>query len=225
MENPAVLVPFAPVPAGLLRVRGGSRHTWISALDEGGGYREPTSLASVSFRGMPGHVESRGGEVLVDFSVGFWDVLFGPPSGATIALSPRLAWRIDLRGGIDGLELDLAGLRVAGLEVRGGVSRSDLRLPAPVGTARVAITGGVSELSIARPRGVPVAFELRGGASGLALDGLELGSVGSLSWKSEGWDDANDRWVIAIHGGASRATVGHGDAAALPAPALAPAYL
>ncbi len=224
MESPRVVVPFAPGPA-LLRFRGGARNTWISLLDEPG-YREPAALAAVSFRGAPGRVEQRGSDVLVDMSIGFWDALFGPPSSTTIALSPHVPWRIDLRGGLDGLELDLAGLRLSGLDLRGGVSRSDLRLPAPVGTARVAITGGVSELSIARPGGVPIAFELCGGASGLALDGLELGSVASLAWKSEGFDDANDRWVVAVRGGASHATIGFGErGAATPYRSLAPAFL
>jgi hypothetical protein len=65
-------------------------------------------------------------------------------TSATAMLSPSAAWFIEIGGGASHWDGDLRNIQVGAIEVRGGVSKVDLRLPRPAGTVPIRVSGGVS---------------------------------------------------------------------------------
>jgi DNA-binding MarR family transcriptional regulator len=127
---------------------------------------------------------------------------------ADFTLSTAVPWDISLRGGMWKLAADLSALRVTGLEVTGGASDIEIRLPAPAGTVPVRVSGGASKVTLLRPRGTDARAEVSGGASSLAFDDQRLGAVGGRTvLASGGFADAADRYEIRFTGGASQVTV------------------
>lgn len=160
-----------------------------------------------SFAGPPPKVDVRNGTVAIDYHRRFHPFA-GRGRGAEIAVDPSVPWEVDVRGGVSRLTGDLTGVELGSLEIDGGVSKSALRLGKPDGCVLVRIRGGVSELSIHRPAGVPVQLRVRGGATSIALDDQRLGAVGrGLRLASADGGEAAGRYVIEIHGGASKLTV------------------
>ena len=127
---------------------------------------------------------------------------------ADFSLSTAVPWDIALRGGMWKLAADLRALRVTSLEVTGGASDIEVRLPAPEGTVPVRVSGGASKVTVLRPRGTEARAEVSGGASSLAFDDQRLGAVGGRTvLASGGFADASDRYEIRFTGGASQVTV------------------
>jgi hypothetical protein len=89
-----------------------------------------------------------------------------------------VTWSIEVRGGVAHWDGDLRNLQLAAIDVRGGVSQVDLRLPRPAGTVPIRVTGGVSHLTIHRPGSVPSRVHIGGGVSKLQLDTQYLGAIG-----------------------------------------------
>lgn len=207
MQVPQVVVPFSSFTEASLRLRGGVPNTVVRGGSEGG-YRDAPPLATLAFDGPPAEVTFDGNQVDVDFHATLLGGLFGLCTlGADIALSPQLPWRIRITGGVEHLDMDLSGVALRSFEMRGGVCASRLVLPRPVGTVQVEISGGVSEVVIVRPAGVPLSFDLHGGGSELRIDDLALGAVGRVAWQTPSFDEAADRYVVKVRGGASRATI------------------
>jgi DNA-binding MarR family transcriptional regulator len=128
---------------------------------------------------------------------------------ADFTLSTVVPWDIALRGGMWKLSADLTALRVTSLEVTGGASDIEIRLPAPEGTVPVRVSGGASKVTLLRPRGSEARAEVAGGASQLIFDDQRLGAVGGRTvLASGGFADAADRYEIRFTGGASQVTVG-----------------
>jgi hypothetical protein len=106
------------------------------------------------------------------------------------------------------VQADLERLELTEIEVSGGTSRLELRLPPPRTTVPVSIGGGASEVEVVRPEGVPVRVRVGGGASKLTIDDLSLGSVGGKTERrSPDYDGAEERYDIRIGAGASKLTV------------------
>ena len=129
---------------------------------------------------------------------------------ADFTLSTAVPWDIALRGGMWKLAADLTALRVTSLEVSGGASDIEVRLPAPEGTVPVRVSGGASKVTLRRPRGTEARAEVSGGASSARLRRPDASapSAGVPSWHSGGFADAADRYEIRFTGGASQVTVG-----------------
>jgi DNA-binding MarR family transcriptional regulator len=124
---------------------------------------------------------------------------------ATVALNPTIVWTIALRGGVSNARLDLGNLHLCELLVGGGASKLEVTLPSPSGTCRVCIDGGVNRVQIHRPAGNPVELLIRGGANRLEFDAQRFGAIGGdVRLASPEWEQATDRYVIDIRGGASR---------------------
>jgi hypothetical protein len=103
---------------------------------------------------------------------------------------------------------DLEDIELAGLEVSGGTSRFEVRLPRPNKSVRVRIGGGASDVTLFRPLRVPVRVRIGGGASKLAIDDFSVASAGGKTdWRSPEYDTAEGRYDIEIGAGASRVTV------------------
>ena len=88
----------------------------------------------------------------------------GNSSSVVVELNPSVTWTVRLVDGASSETLDLHDLKLAGLEIIGGVSSIDLRLPAPHGTVPVRMTGGANRFAIHRPAGAAVRVRAGGGA-------------------------------------------------------------
>lgn len=158
------------------------------------------------FYGPKPRVTEAEGLVSIDYSQ-FNPFMWGRTS-ADVRLSPSASWTVEIRGGVSHWDSDLRDLQLRGIEVRGGVSKVDLRLPRPSGTAAVRVSGGVSHLTLRRPAGVPARVQIGGGASKLELDSQYLGAVGGpVRLETPDYANGVDRYDVEIGGGASRITV------------------
>jgi DNA-binding MarR family transcriptional regulator len=167
-----------------------------------------TDLYQASFVGPVPEITVNGNTVVVQQRRRFRPFDWRAQS-ADFTLSAAVPWDISLRGGMWKLAADLTALRVTGLEVTGGASDIEIRLPAPTGAVSVRVSGGASKVTLLRPRGTEARAEVSGGASSLAFDDQKLGAVGGRTvLASGGFADAADRYEIRFNGGASQVTVG-----------------
>lgn len=169
------------------------------ALD---GVSQPGELVRAGFVGPAPEVRAADGLVTVRYRRRLLDVR---SRAARIALSRELAWSIEVDGGLTDLDADLRPIRLSGLSVRGGANHLRLRLPKPDGTVRVTVAGGANAVRIERPRGVPAAVRIRGGASRVTFDDRRIKTVsGDLELRSDDFGGAADRYEIAFAGGTSQ---------------------
>jgi hypothetical protein len=130
------------------------------------------------------------------------------PSHGEITLSGRVPWAINARMGMSDVVADLQELELTGLEISGGASRLELRLPRPKAAVPIRIGAGASNVELIRPAGVPVRVRIRGGASKLAIDDVRVGGAGGKTdWRSPDYDLVEGRYDIEIGAGASKVTV------------------
>lgn len=160
------------------------------------------------FYGPKPKVTEADGVVYIDYPR--LNLLIWGRTAADIAVSPAVAWFIDIRGGVSRWDADLRNGSVAGIEVHGGLNKVELQLPEPSGTVQVRVTGGASHLRLSRPSGVPARVHIGGGASKLTLDEQGFGAVGGpVRLESSGYQGATARYDVEIGGGASQITVDH----------------
>jgi DNA-binding MarR family transcriptional regulator len=164
-------------------------------------------LYRATFEGIQPVVRAQGGTVSVRYKrVGLFE--WGARHSGSVALSPKVAWNIALRGGASGVDLDARELELRGVRLDGGANKLEMRLPAPHGSVSVCIDGGVNRVRIQRPEGVPLQLQVQGGANRLEFDAQRFGAVGGeLRLASPGWELATDRYVVEVQGGASRLIV------------------
>jgi hypothetical protein len=120
-----------------------------------------------------------------------------------VTLSGRVPWAIEVRGGAARVRVELGEADLAEVVISGGASHVDLELPAPRRVVPVRIGGGVSSLTILRPRSAPVRLAVSGGAAKVAVDEQRFGAVGGpLDLRSSGYDATEPHYDIQIGGGA-----------------------
>jgi hypothetical protein len=122
-----------------------------------------------------------------------------------LTLSGRVPWAIKANMGMSDVVADLQDLELTGLEISGGASRLELKLPRPKVAVPVRVGAGASNLELIRPAGVPVRVRTGGGASKLAID--EVHGGGRIDWRSPDYDQLEGRYDIEIGAGASKVTV------------------
>jgi hypothetical protein len=202
--------PLGNAQHGLFEVHGGASNLCLRATASAG-YRDAELLAEGRFVGRLPEVSVDEERVRLVYARSLRDLCFDWRSAsAEVALSPLVPWEVRLRGGVSCLEADLSRVPLHHFEVAGGVSEARVRLSQPTRTVRIVVRGGVNELALTRPAGVPLAVSIHGGASGLAVDTLALGAVGGpFHWESPGFAQAEARYLVEIHGGVSDARIGH----------------
>ena len=164
-----------------------------------------SELIRADFVGPPPDVRSNDGTISMRYRRRMLDVR---AREIDAALHADPSWSIEIDGGITDLDADLRGIPVSGVEVRGGANHLKLSLGSPSGTVRISVAGGTSHATIMRPRGVPVALSVRGGAAHLSLDGRTRSASGTdLRTTSGSWASTPDRYEIAIDGGAAHLAV------------------
>jgi hypothetical protein len=124
-----------------------------------------------------------------------------------LTLSGRVPWAIKARMGMSDVVADLQELELTDLEISGGVSRLEIKLPRPKAAVPVRIGAGASNLELIRPAGVPVRVRIGGGASKLAIDDFRVGAGGKTDWQSPDYDLVEGRYDVEIGAGASKVTI------------------
>jgi hypothetical protein len=159
-------------------------------------------LYRARFEGKVPDVRVDGGTVTVKYRPSLHRI------SGEITLSGRVPWAIKADMGMSDVVADLQELELMGLEISGGVSRLEVRLPRPKAAVQVRIGAGASTVELIRPAGVPVRVRIGGGASKLAIDDFHVGAAGGKTdWRSPDYDLAEGRYDIEVGAGASKVTV------------------
>jgi hypothetical protein len=188
--------PLGEATSGQLIFRRGAAHLRIGVDGE------MTDLYRARFQGKVPSIDVDGGTVTVTYRLGL-----RPPRGE-LTLSGRIPWRIEGHMGMSDVVLDLEDARVLGIDVSGGSSRVDLRLPRPDGTVSIRIGGGASGVELLRPADVPVSVRVARGASNVTVDDVVIEvAAGKNGWRTPGYEAASHRYDVEIGAGASAVTV------------------
>jgi hypothetical protein len=94
-----------------------------------------------------------------------------------VLLSSKVSWSLRFTAAADEQVVDLSGGRITGLDVLGGTRRFSLKLPKPVGTVPVRVTGAIEDFSIQSPVGNPVRVQVDSGAKTVAAGKVTLKDV------------------------------------------------
>lgn len=122
---------------------------------------------------------------------------------AELRLSVRTPWSVDVHGGADRIDADLTGADVRSLAFHGGLAHARVALGRPRGRRTIRLAS-VDDLLLVRPADVPVRIEVAKGITGLRLDGRSLDAAArGHRDQTPGYDDAPDRYLILVSGGAS----------------------
>lgn len=122
-----------------------------------------------------------------------------------VVLNAALPWSVELRGGVTSITADLRAIAVTRFELAGGTGQATISLGRPAGVVPIRLAGGVSDVTVRRPAGVPVILAIHGGYRKATLDGTAAWSPGRAA--SPGAESAPDRYEIEIRGGANRVAV------------------
>jgi hypothetical protein len=130
------------------------------------------------------------------------------PTRGEIILSGRVPWVIEGAFGMSDVVADLEDLDLRSLEISGGASAIEVRLPRSKQLTRVRIGGGASNVELIRPTGVPVRVVIGSGVSDLAIDDFRVGSAGGKTdWRTPDYDQVEGRYDVEIGAGASEVTI------------------
>jgi DNA-binding MarR family transcriptional regulator len=169
---------------------------------------ELDDLYRARFEGPIPQVRLRDGTVTIQYK-GFGKPWDWRKRSADISLNGSLPWAIDIVGGANKLQGDLAAIDLRSFDLTGGVDNFRLSLGTPTGAVPVRVLGGASKLRVDRPAGVPVRLRIAGGAGGIDLDRQRLGGVaGGSVLESEGVVGATDLFEIEITGGVGKVQIG-----------------
>lgn len=160
-----------------------------------------TTLYQMTFEGRSPEVETTDGAVRITRR-------HGPREALNLALAGDVRWEIVIDGGASRLAADLRGLRLASLEINGGVDQAALRLPQPTGTILLRISADTHRVVVERPPTAGIHARLHHGGSHIALDGVRLGAVGNgTDLESPNYATSSDRYVLEIGGASARLTL------------------
>jgi hypothetical protein len=121
-----------------------------------------------------------------------------------IQLARGVRWRINLDGGATTETVDMQRGALSSLSFGAGVAMASVRLPSPVGTLTLRLTGGASQLLVVAPPGAPAQVDAVGGASQIRLDGAShTGVAGGSVFTEPAWAAARDRYRFDLTAGVS----------------------
>ena len=147
----------------------------------------------------------------------------------SIGISPEVPIVLEFSSGVGEIVLDLSGLMVAGVDLKGGVGQTELRLPASDDPYSVTINGGVGEVLVVIADGAEIDLRVDGGVGRIVIDvpdnaGVEVNAdlgVGNIdvpgdynltsggtqmigssgTWESPNFDEADYQIEIHFDGG------------------------
>ena len=168
------------------------------------------ALYQARFEGPVPDVKAKEGVVTVRYPRRLW-VPSKEKTAAEVTLSCAIPWQIVIQGGASEITAELGGLNLASLEVKGGLHKVHLDLPAPTGRVPMRISGGVSEVTVRRPAGVAARVHLKGWAAEFVFDDQTFSAVGNdVRLQSQGFDPATPYYDIEVASSASMVTITSG---------------
>ena len=103
-----------------------------------------------------------------------------------VELSPNYTWYFKIHGGTWNTVLDLAGLRVSGIELDSGVGNVTCTLPAPVGVVPIRVNSGIVGVTLHRPRTTAVHAAISQGSVKVRLDDQPMRLKSDVQWDTPG---------------------------------------
>ncbi len=132
-----------------------------------------------------------------------------------VELSPNYTWYFKIHGGTWNTVLDLAGLRVSGIELDSGVGNVTCTLSAPVGVVPIRVNSGIVGVTLHRPRTTAVHAAISQGSVKVRLDDQPMRLKSDVQWDTPGAMEATDRYDLTVSSGCVRVTM-DADAPAVP---------
>jgi hypothetical protein len=115
---------------------------------------------------------------------------------------------VKVHSGAWNVELDLAGLRLSGVEFDSGTGNIECTLPRPAGLVPITVSSGIVKVSLHRPPRTAAHAVVHGGSIRVSLDGRAIRVSGSdVQWQSEDAYDARDHYELTVHSGCVRVTL------------------
>jgi DNA-binding MarR family transcriptional regulator len=165
-------------------------------------------LYRARFIGPAPEVKVRDGVVAIRYPRRLFAMGSAKDRQAEVTLSAAVPWQIEARGAGTGLDGDLSGLNLTGLEVKGDASSIHLTLPAPTRMVAVRLSGSASEIDLRRPIGVPVRAHLKGWASTFSLDDQRFSDLGNdVRLQSPDYDASAPGYDIEVSSSASTVAI------------------
>lgn len=117
-------------------------------------------------------------------------------------ISPRVPWSIDVHGGAQHFDADLAGVDLRSIAVHAGAAHTRLVLGRPAGLCTIRFAS-VKDLRVERPGDVPVRLEVAKAVTNVTLDDRRFGAVGGgLADQTSGYDAARPGYLLIVSGAA-----------------------
>jgi hypothetical protein len=113
-----------------------------------------------------------------------------------LLLNAAVTWTVRLTGGFADQEVDMHAGRLAGMEMRGGASRTLLSLPPPAKTVALRVGGAVGELRVRVDEGTAVRLRLGKGAGAVTFGGTNGRVRSGAVLATKGWRPAKHRYDI-----------------------------
>lgn len=126
----------------------------------------------------------------------------------SVQLSPAVTWQLQFTGGSNQTILSLGDSKISSIDFTAGANLIQMTLPRPSGTATITLAGGVSQVNLTVPPGVPTRLRLYGGASTATLGGrTHVGIRRGTVLSSPGWAQAANRYDVNAPAGVSDISV------------------
>ena len=117
-----------------------------------------------------------------------------------VLLNQETELYLDISGGLNSNTIDLSELQVRELRLKGGLSSTELVLPASAGESRVHVDCGLGSMRIRVPEGVAVRIQASSGLGSVSVDRSRFpGSEGRF--QSPGYDTAENRVDLRVQSG------------------------
>ena len=139
-----------------------------------------------------------------DTEKGNWNMQ-GDENRAEIRLNRNPIWHISLDMGAGAAEFDLTQYKVANLTFNGGAASFEAKLGMPLEETTIAAESGVASVEIEIPRAAACKIIVKSGLSSKDFPGFTKQDDGSYT--TEGYEGANNRFLVNLKGGLSSFTV------------------
>lgn len=122
-------------------------------------------------------------------------------NSATMKLSAKPVWNINIKAGATKVDFDLSKFRVRNLNVNGGAGSFEVKMGMPVSATRVEVATGVSEVDIKVPNDAAVQIKT---STGLSSDSFpDFTDKGNSTYETPNFATATNKMYIVMKGGLS----------------------
>lgn len=156
-------------------------------------------LYQARFEGSTPEVKAKDGVISILYPRRLSSLLGGQQRAAEIMLNVAIPWQIAIQGGASDITVELGGLDLASLVVKGGVSSIRLELPMPSSVIPIHISGGASEIIVRRPGGVAARAHLKGWVSTFVFEDQTFSNMGNNArLQSSGFEPTAPHYDIEV---------------------------